>query len=117
MDIYGAQASLLKSVAHPVRLQILDALRDGERCVCDLAATLGLRQAYISQQLMKLRRAGLVTDRKAGLRVYYRVSDSELHAVLDMARGVVSRQAEKHGLATHFIWLDSAKSKRCACSK
>ncbi len=117
MDAYGVQAGLLKAIAHPVRLQILDALRDGEQCVCDLEATLGLRQAYISQQLMTLRRAGLVTDRKEGLRVYYRVSDSGVHAVLDVARSLASWQAEKQGLAIKSDWLNKVKSKRCACSR
>jgi len=117
MNGYGVQARLLKAIAHPMRLQILDALRDGEQCVCDLETTLGLRQAYVSQQLMMLRRAGLVTDRKEGLRVYYRVSDSGVYAVLDVTRSLASRQAEKRGLAIKPDWLNKVKFKRCACSK
>jgi ArsR family transcriptional regulator len=63
MDAYEYQAALLKALAHPVRLQILDILRDGEQCVCHIEAVLGLRQAYILQQLMLLRKAGLLADR------------------------------------------------------
>lgn len=76
------QADLFHALAHPVRLQILDVLRGGEVCVCDLQAALGLRQAHISQHLMELRRAGLVANRKDGPRVYYRAADLRLYSVL-----------------------------------
>lgn len=92
MEAYGRQAEILKAIAHPVRLQILDILRDGEQCVCHIEAVLKLRQAYISQQLMTLRRAGLVADRKDGLRVYYRITDRAILKVLDPARMMVEQQ-------------------------
>jgi DNA-binding transcriptional ArsR family regulator len=92
MDAYEYQAALLKALAHPVRLQILDILRDGEQCVCHIEAVLGLRQAYISQQLMLLRKAGLLADRKDGLRVYYRIADRTVLRVLDQTRTWLERQ-------------------------
>jgi ArsR family transcriptional regulator len=92
MDAYDRQAELLKALAHPVRLQILDILRDGEQCVCHIEAVLRLRQAYISQQLMTLRKAGVVADHKDGLRVYYRITDQAVLRVLDPARKMVERQ-------------------------
>ncbi len=106
---------MLKALAHPVRLRIVDILRGGERCVCDLEIALGLRQAYVSQHLMTLRRAGVVTDRKDGLRVYYRVCDSSVHAVLDTARSMVSQQARQQGLALNSAMPN--KTKRCDCAK
>jgi ArsR family transcriptional regulator len=54
--------------------------------VCHLEAALGQRQAYISQHLMVLREAGLVQDRREASRVYYRVTEPRLYAVLDAAR-------------------------------
>jgi len=75
VDAYDRQAELLKAMAHPVRLRILEIPRNGEQCVCHIEAVLSLRQAYISQQLMLLRKAGLVANRKDGLRVYYRITD------------------------------------------
>lgn len=92
MEAYDYQAELLKALAHPVRLHILDILRDGERCVCHIEAVVGMRQAYVSQQLSTLRRAGLVTDRKDGLRVYYRLADRALLRVLDQTRTLLERQ-------------------------
>lgn len=83
MDKFASQAKLFKVLMHPVRLAILDILREDEECVCHMEATLGYRQAYISQHLMLLRDAGLVTDRRDGWNIFYRVSKPEIYAVID----------------------------------
>jgi len=80
---FETEARLLALLAHPIRLQIVELLRHGEVCVCDMQAALNQRQAYVSQHLMALREAGLVTCRKDGLRVYYRLSDPRILRVLD----------------------------------
>ncbi len=116
MDAFELQAELLKALAHPVRLQILEILRDGEQCVCHIEAALGQRQAYISQHLMLLRKVGLVVDRKDGLRVYYSVRDPSVYAVLDVARSLVSRRAQKQGRALNFA-LPPAGLGSCSCPK
>jgi DNA-binding transcriptional ArsR family regulator len=85
MDGYETLADIMKALAHPVRLQILKVLRDGEACVCHLEAVLGQRQAYISQQLMRLRDAGLVVDRREGMNVFYSVADDAIARFLDSA--------------------------------
>ena len=79
---------LLKALGHPVRLQIVDILRRGEICVCHIEAVLGRRQAYISQQLMVLREAGLVEYRKDGLQVFYRLANPVADELLDILCGV-----------------------------
>jgi DNA-binding transcriptional ArsR family regulator len=76
-----------KALAHPVRLQILDMLRSGEVCVCHMETALGKRQAYISQQLMTLRDAGLVESRKDGLSVFYRLIDDVVLDLLEATLG------------------------------
>ena len=86
---FYAQARLFKALMHPTRLAILDLLRDGEQCVCHLEAVLGQRQAYISQQLMTLREAGLIEDRREASRVYYRLIDPAVFQVLDAAQSYV----------------------------
>ncbi len=83
---YEAQSAIFKALNHPVRLSILEILRDGEQCVCHLSACLGQRQAYISQQLFVLRESGLVQDRKDGWNVYYSVVDPLLFEILDDVR-------------------------------
>ena len=83
---YPEEVKLLKALNHPARLAILEILRGGEECVCHLEAALGYRQAYISQQLMVLRDAGLLQDRRVGLNVYYRVIRPEIYSVPDAVR-------------------------------
>jgi DNA-binding transcriptional ArsR family regulator len=84
---YEDATTRFKALAHPVRLQILDMLRNGEICVCHMEAALGKRQAYISQQLMVLRDAGLVASRKDGLSVFYRLVDDVVFDLLETALG------------------------------
>ena len=83
---YDSQVKLFKVLMHPARLAILDVLRTGEACVCHMEAALGYRQAYLSQQLMVLREAGLVDDQREGWNIYYRVSKPEVFKVIDAAR-------------------------------
>ncbi len=84
---YEQLAELFKGLAHPTRLQILDLLREGEMCVCHIEASLNKRQAYISQQLMTLREAGLVDSRRDGLQVYYRLNDPQIANLLNLTFG------------------------------
>ena len=78
----GPISSLLRAISQPVRLEILLAIGSGEACVCHLEAITGHRQAYISQQLMALRGAGIVTSRRDGRNIYYQLEDPEvLHLI------------------------------------
>src|SRR5512136_1425390 len=83
MNDYRHLSQLLRVLAHPARLRLLNALRNGEECVCHLIALLHQRQAYVSQQLMFLRQAGLIEDRKEGWRVYYRIKNPQIVSILD----------------------------------
>lgn len=77
-----AQAELLKSVAHPVRLRILAQLVREEECVCHLSALLEKPQPYISQQLADLKAAGLVLDRRDAQRIFYRTANPRIGDLL-----------------------------------
>jgi DNA-binding transcriptional ArsR family regulator len=92
MDSFQESAELFKVLAHPERLRLLAALRDGEECVCHLTALLKQRQPYVSQQLGYLRDAGLIRDRKEGLRVYYRVTNPMVFQVLDDLGMLIGRK-------------------------
>jgi DNA-binding transcriptional ArsR family regulator len=76
---------LLTSISSPARVQILLAIGMGEACVCHLESLLGLRQAYISQQLMTLRKKKVITSRRDGKYVYYRLLDPEVLEILRTA--------------------------------
>jgi DNA-binding transcriptional ArsR family regulator len=92
MEIYEQETKLYKALMHPARLAILDLLREGEACVCHMEATFGYRQAYISQQLMALRDAGLVEDRRDGLNIFYRIVRPEIFEVLDAMRQLTGQR-------------------------
>ncbi|MCC7208365.1 MAG: winged helix-turn-helix transcriptional regulator, partial [Anaerolineae bacterium] len=68
---------LIEALAHATRISILDVLRSGEECVCEIEAQLGYRQAHISQHLAVLRKAGLLRDRRTGWNVFYHVVQPE----------------------------------------
>lgn len=96
-------SQLLRALAHPARLRLLNALRNGEECVCHLTVLLHQRQAYVSQQLMFLRQAGLIADRKDGLRVYYGIANPRVFALLDAVNtltGAKNIPTERQTLAT-----------------
>jgi ArsR family transcriptional regulator len=116
LDGYKEQGALLKALAHPVRLQILTVLRrDGECCVCHLENILRQRQAYISQQLSRLREAGLVVDRREGLNVFYSLADESLGQVLDVSRLSVMELASVDGVELHFRPLEHDENCPCNC--
>jgi ArsR family transcriptional regulator len=113
MDGFEHLAGLLKALGHPVRLQILHVLREEEACVCHLEAVLGQRQAYISQQLMRLRDAGLVADQRDGMNVYYRIVDDRLGLLLDAAQKFVCTVITKG----EDMSFDLGDSDNCGCPK
>ncbi len=84
---YDDLAEIFKGLAHPTRLQILDLLREGEMCVCHIETALNKRQAYVSQQLMLLREAGLVDSRRDGLKMYYRLTSANIGHLLTLMLG------------------------------
>jgi DNA-binding transcriptional ArsR family regulator len=82
--VYRLHAEVLKTLAQPRRLQILDLLRERERSVGDLARTLGVAQANVSQHLAALRAQDLVTARREGTTVYYALTHPEIARACDM---------------------------------
>ena len=82
-------AGLFHALSDQTRLAILDMLRDGERCVCDLQSALDAAQSRLSFHLKVLREAGLVTDRKEGRWSSYAVVPEALAEVHDAAVGLV----------------------------
>jgi DNA-binding transcriptional ArsR family regulator len=110
---YSAQSDLLKAMAHPVRLRILDILSQGEACVCHLTAVLKRRQPYVSQQLMTLREMGLVSDRRDGLMVYYSLADERIETLLSLTREMLRDSGAMIDLAPK----PEAPVSGCPCPK
>jgi DNA-binding transcriptional ArsR family regulator len=85
---YEARARIIKAMAHPTRLFIVDELsRSAERCVCELTEMVGVDISTVSRHLAILKGAGIVEDEKRGLQVYYRL---RVRCVLDFFECVES---------------------------
>jgi len=106
----------MKALAHPARLQILEVLRsDGESCVCHIENIMGQRQAYVSQQLSRLREAGLVVDRREGLNVFYSLVDDSIVRLLEITRQSAMDLASSNGVKLAFRRLEHDESCPCTC--
>ena len=70
---YKTKAQIIKALAHPTRLFIVEELSRGERCVCELAALVGSEMPTVSRHLAQLKHAGIVDDEKRGAQVFYRL--------------------------------------------
>jgi len=68
-----ARAKVMKALAHPSRLFIVDELSRGERCVCELTEMIGADVSTVSKHLALLKRAGVVLDERRGQQVFYRL--------------------------------------------
>ncbi len=89
-----AIANRFKVLAEPTRLRLLDALRDGERTVTELAGALDLGQANVSRHLALLRRHGMVARRKEGVRRPYRIADPVVFELCDLMCGRIEEDLE-----------------------
>lgn len=94
-DVLPRIAGILKAMADPVRLRILVALREGERCVSDLVRITGGTQANVSKHLSVLRLGRLVTTRKDGPSVFYAMADAGLHDICDAVCRTLQGQIER----------------------
>jgi ArsR family transcriptional regulator len=72
---------LLRALADPIRLQVIETLGHGERCVCELTEELALAQSRLSFHLRVLKEAGLLADRQEGRWVYYRLQPEALESL------------------------------------
>ncbi len=78
-------AAIFKVLGDPTRLSIVSALRDGEMCVCDLAAFLKMTESAISHHLRRLRDLSLVKNRRDGQILYYSLDDDHVQTLVTMA--------------------------------
>jgi DNA-binding transcriptional ArsR family regulator len=75
-------AEILKAVAHPVRLQIIELLETKEMSVGDIVKTLGVKQSVTSQQLNMMKDKGVLNCRRDGVKVYYRIENKDVIKLL-----------------------------------
>lgn len=80
-----ALTGFFKALAHPTRLHILELLRPGERCVCEIYPELEMEQSNVSRHLSVLKKEGLLQSRKDGLKVIYWINNQLVYEVLDLS--------------------------------
>lgn len=88
---FAQEAKVLRALAHPARLAVLENLRRRPACVCHLTAALGRPQAYVSQQLAILRDAGLIESQRSGAFIYHKLRDYSVLAMVDLASRFLGR--------------------------
>ena len=103
-------AAPLEAIASPQRIAILLTIGKGEACVCHLEAALGWRQAYLSQHLMALRKANVLTDRREGRYIYYRLTNASLLDLITATATISGLSAESVSALTH-----SQMNLTCEC--
>lgn len=102
-------SKVFKALSDPFRIRLTLALAAEEACVCHLERLLGKRQAYISQQLMPLRQAGLLASRREGKFVFYRLKHAE-------TLKLVLQAAHLAGLSPEDLTLTTkARDQGCTC--
>lgn len=94
-ELVDMMAGRFKALAEPARLQILAALRGGERTVSELADDTGLGQANLSKHLQLLHALGFVSRRKDGLFVHYTLADRDVFRLCDLMCGRLEAQAQE----------------------
>jgi DNA-binding transcriptional ArsR family regulator len=91
-ELIELRAEILKSLGQPTRLKIIDFLRDGERCVCEIFPAIGEEQSNTSRHLNMMLAAGVLSRRKDGLKIYYTIKHPEILEVMDIVTGIVKRE-------------------------
>ena len=93
-DLAELIARRLRALAEPMRVKLLDRLRDGERSVNDLAAEVDTGQQNVSKHLSVLADAGIVARRKDGNHVYYRIADERVLGLCEQVCGALEQQLQ-----------------------
>ena len=87
------KAEVIAAAGHPIRLAILEYLRDGEQCVCDITSHVGAERSNVSRHLGVLLQAGLLEQRKDGLRMMYKLKTPCILKFLQCVTGVLRERA------------------------
>lgn len=90
--VIAMKAEVLKVLAQPTRLKILECLRNGEKCICEIVPALNGEQSNISRHISLMQRSHLVTTRKDGVRVMVNVKDQKVFEILDKVSAILKAQ-------------------------
>ena len=109
-EVYSRHAEMCKVFSHPLRLKILNALRDEERSVSDLAARLGVAIGNLSQHLNMMKQRRVLVSHKDGNNVYYRLADPKILQAFDLIREILFEQMQREGTIVRQMERVGARS-------
>lgn len=98
-----ARVRVLKALAHPTRLFMVEELEKGERCVCDLTDMVGVDISTISKHLSVLKNAGVVVDDKRGNQVFYRLRVPCILNFFGCVESVLESQLREHSAVLETV--------------
>ncbi len=94
--LFEKQAEVAKAMAHPLRIAIIDFLKGGEKCVCDIAVHIGSEQSNVSRHLSVMVKAGVLEYRKEGLKVIYKLKCPCILDFFSCMRNVLKQQVKEN---------------------
>jgi len=94
--LFEKQAEIAKAIAHPLRIAILDFLKDGEQCVCDIAEYIGSERSNVSRHLSVMVNAGVLECRKEGLKVIYKLKTPCILDCFSCITACLKQQADEN---------------------
>ena len=92
--LFEKQAEIAKAIAHPLRIAVVDCLKDGEQCVCDIAEYVGSERSNVSRHLSVMVNAGILDYRKVGLKVIYKLKTPCILEFFSCVTDVLKQQAK-----------------------
>ena len=92
--LFERQAEIARAIAHPLRIAIINFLKDGDQCVCDIAEHIGSERSNVSRHLSVMATAGLLEYRKDGLKVIYKLKCVCIVDFFSCVTSVLKQQAK-----------------------
>ncbi len=89
------KAEILKALAQPTRLKILECLREGEKCICEIVPAINGEQSNVSRHISMMQKSHLVSTRKDGVRVMVKVRDPKVFEILDKVSAILKNQMKE----------------------
>jgi len=93
--IIALEAEILKALAQPTRLKILECLREGERCICEIVPAINGEQSNISRHISLMQKSRLISSRKDGVKVMVKIQDPQIFDLLDRVNKILKRQMQE----------------------
>ena len=110
--VYERHAEVCKVFSNPIRLMILNVLRDGEMTVAALAQTLGIPLGTVSPHLLMMKGQRVLLSRKRGNQVFYSLANPKMLQAFDLIREMLYEQMNQEGILTRHLGKERAKTMK-----